>query len=136
MSISAVPNSPDASKVFEGGWRFYCRDAGGGVGVGGRGAYAPPPRFGISLNPIWTKGGRLGPLYYYVPPHLFGRCGVSGDYSNVKAQLGEFMKETCTLWNYLISIGTAYTFLDNNIFNLFWQRHCCIIVRMNIFLTY
>ena len=43
---------------------------------GGRGARAPPS-FGISVNPIRTKGGRLCPPYYYWPPHLFGRCGVS-----------------------------------------------------------
>ena len=29
------------------------------------GACAPPPSFGISVNPIWTKGGRLCPPYYY-----------------------------------------------------------------------
>ena len=27
--------------------------------------------FGISVNPIWTKGGRLCPPYYYVPPPIF-----------------------------------------------------------------
>ena len=47
------------------------RDAGGG----GAGGACAPPSFGISVNPIRTKGGRLCPLYYYVPPHLFGRCG-------------------------------------------------------------
>ena len=36
--------------------------------VVGGGACAPPPRFEISVNPIWTKGGRLCPSYYYVPP--------------------------------------------------------------------
>ena len=46
------------------------RDAGGG------GARAPP-KFGILVNPIRTKGGRLCPPYYYWPPHLFGRCGAS-----------------------------------------------------------
>ena len=51
----------------------YCRDAGGG-GAGGARA---PQKFGISVNPIRTKGGRLCPPYYYWPPHLFGRCGVS-----------------------------------------------------------
>ena len=49
------------------------------VGGGRRGTC--PPSFGISVNPIRTKGGRLGPLYYYEPPpHLFGRCGVSEPY--------------------------------------------------------
>ena len=33
---------------------------------GGRGA-----SFGISVNPIWTKGGRLCPPYYYCPPPSF-----------------------------------------------------------------
>ena len=51
--------------------RHPIRDAGGG------GARAPP-KFGILVNPIWTKGGRLCPPYYYVPPHLFGQCGISG----------------------------------------------------------
>ena len=49
------------------------REAGGG-GAGGARA---PPKFGISVNPIRTKGGRLCPPYYYWPPHLFGRCGAS-----------------------------------------------------------
>ena len=40
------------------------RDAGGG----GAGGACAPPKFGISGNPIRTKGGRLCPLYYYVPP--------------------------------------------------------------------
>ena len=53
--------------------QYYTRDAGGG----GAGGACAPPSFGISVNPIRTKGGRLCPLYYYVPPHLFGRCGVS-----------------------------------------------------------
>ena len=45
---------------------------------GGAGASAPPPSFGISVNPIRTKGGRLCPPYFpWPPPHLFGRCGVS-----------------------------------------------------------
>ena len=43
------------------------RDAGGG----GAGGACAPPSFGISVNPIRTKGGRLGPLYYYVPPPIF-----------------------------------------------------------------
>ena len=50
------------------------RDAGGG---GGAGKARAPQSFGISVNPIRTKGGRLCPPYYYWPPHLFGRCGVS-----------------------------------------------------------
>ena len=49
------------------------RDAGGG-GAGGARAIQ---KFGILVNPIWTKGGRLCPPYYYWPPHLFGRCGAS-----------------------------------------------------------
>ena len=32
----------------------------------GGGAYAPPS-FGISVNPIQIKGGRLCPPYYYFP---------------------------------------------------------------------
>ena len=46
------------------------RDAGGGGAWG-------HPSFGISVNPIWTKGGRLCPPYYYWAPHLLGQCGVS-----------------------------------------------------------
>ena len=44
--------------------------------------------FGISVNPIRTKGGRLCPPYYYVPPppHLFGRCGVSGYKMDIKSE--------------------------------------------------
>ena len=34
---------------------------------GARGAYASLS-FGVSVNPIRTKGGRLCPPYYYVPP--------------------------------------------------------------------
>ena len=34
-------------------------------------------RGGVLINPIRTKGGRLCLPYYYVPPNLFGRCGVS-----------------------------------------------------------
>ena len=54
-------------------FRTQFRDAGGG-GAGGARA---PPKFGILVNPIRTKGGRLCPPYYYWPPHLFGRCGAS-----------------------------------------------------------
>ena len=32
---------------------------------------------------------------------------------------GALEQETCTLCNYVISIGTDYTFLEYNIFNLF-----------------
>ena len=39
------------------------RDAGGG----GRGDMCPPS-FGISVNPIRSKGSRLCPPYYYWPP--------------------------------------------------------------------
>ena len=45
--------------------------------MGGAGGACAPPSFGISVNPIRTKGGRLCPLYYYWPPHLYGQCGVS-----------------------------------------------------------
>ena len=47
--------------------KFKCRDAGGG-GAGGARA---PPKFGILVNPIRTKGGRLCPPYYYWPPPIF-----------------------------------------------------------------
>ena len=50
---------------------------------GGRGGGRAPPSFGISVNPIRTKGDRLCPPYYYWPPHLFGRCAVSGSYMNL-----------------------------------------------------
>ena len=40
------------------------RDAGGG----GAGGACAPPSFGISVNPIRTKGGSLCPPYYYWPP--------------------------------------------------------------------
>ena len=53
-------------------WIF--RDV-GGWGVGGH--VPPAPSFGISVDPIWTKGSRLCLPYYYWPLHLFGRCGVS-----------------------------------------------------------
>ena len=46
---------------------------------GGRGGMCPTS-FGISVNPIRTKGDRLCPPYYYCPPHLFGQCGVSAPY--------------------------------------------------------
>ena len=36
---------------------------------GGRGGTCPPS-FGISVNPIRTKGGRLCPPYYYWAPHF------------------------------------------------------------------
>jgi hypothetical protein len=36
--------------------------------VGGREGACAPPSFRISVNPIWTKGGRLCPPYYYWPP--------------------------------------------------------------------
>ena len=36
------------------------------------GGMCPPPSFGISVNPIWTKGGRLCPPHYYWAPHLVG----------------------------------------------------------------
>ena len=48
----------------------YHRDAGGG------GACAPPS-FGISVNPIRTKGADYARHITTVPPHYFGRCGVS-----------------------------------------------------------
>ncbi len=44
---------------------------------GAAGAYAHQ-KFGISVKPIRTKGGRSCPPYYYCPPpHLLGRCGAS-----------------------------------------------------------
>ena len=51
------------------------------------GACAPPPSFGISVYPIQTKGGRLCPPYYYVPPYLFGRCGISVIFQQFTVQL-------------------------------------------------
>ena len=57
---------------------MYCchilvRDAGGG----GAGGACAPPSFGISVNPIWTKGQIMPAMLLVTPPHLFGRCGVS-----------------------------------------------------------
>ena len=62
------------------GFSTKSRDAGGG----GPGGHVPPKKFGILVNPIWTKGGRLCPPYYYWPPHLFGRCNASGKYINIR----------------------------------------------------
>ena len=39
--------------------------------VAGKSKYRDAGCFGITVNPIRTKGGRLGPLYYYVPPPFF-----------------------------------------------------------------
>ena len=55
----------------------YVQIVGGDAGGGGAGGARAPPKFGILVNPIRTKGGRLCPPYYYWPPHLFGRCGAS-----------------------------------------------------------
>ena len=45
---------------------YILRDAGGGVC-----APPPPPSFGISVNPIRTKGGRLGPPNMLIPTKIF-----------------------------------------------------------------
>ena len=50
------------------------------VGGGAGRACAPFQSFGISVNPIRTKGSRLCPPYYYWPPHIFGRCGISANH--------------------------------------------------------
>ena len=63
--------------------KFKRRDAGGGGA--GEGACAPPPSFGISVNPIWTKGGRLCPPYYYWPP-IFLDDAVSALYVIIKGR--------------------------------------------------
>ena len=36
--------------------------------------------FRMSVNPIWTKGGRLCPPYYYMPLHLFSDDAASLKY--------------------------------------------------------
>ena len=47
------------------------------AGAGGAGGARAPPSFGISVNPIRTKGADYARHITTVPPHLFGRCGVS-----------------------------------------------------------
>ena len=39
--------------------------------LGGPGGHVPPKKFGILVNPIWTKEGRLCPPYYYWAPPSF-----------------------------------------------------------------
>ena len=67
---------------------------------GGQGGMCPPS-FGVSVNPIRTKGGRSCPPYYYRPPQIFGRWGVSGmsfanpqwvvlHYKALSAEVGKF----------------------------------------------
>ena len=51
--------------------QFLIRDA------GGEGGARAPPSFGISVNPIRTKGADYARHITTVPPHHFGRCGVS-----------------------------------------------------------
>ena len=48
----------------------------------------PPPqkKSGISVNPIWTKGADYARHITTAPPHLFGRCGVSGYVCDVNTQ--------------------------------------------------
>ena len=95
------------------------------LGGGAGGARASPPSFGISVNPIRTKGGRLCPPYYYylitTCPHLFGRCRISGKLMVSKnTGLGAGWYSRCChlavkttrayftppLWRYLVEILT------------------------------
>ena len=46
---------------------FFNRDAGGG----GAGGACAPPSFGISVNPIWTKGGQIMPAILLLAPPIF-----------------------------------------------------------------
>ena len=51
------------------------------AGAGGAGGARAPPSFGISVNPIRTKGADYARHITTVPPpHLFGRCGVSAEH--------------------------------------------------------
>ena len=44
----------------------------GNGGSGGQGGRAPPPPdFGRLVNPISTRGGRLCPPHFYLPPQIF-----------------------------------------------------------------
>ena len=52
---------------------FIVRDA----GAGGAGGARAPPSVGISVTPIRTKGADYARHITTVPPHHFGRCGVS-----------------------------------------------------------
>ena len=56
----------------------HCEKAGNNVikaravGAGGAGGVIPPsPDFDRSLNPISTRGIRLCPSHYYLPPKIF-----------------------------------------------------------------
>ena len=53
--------------------------------VGGAGGARAPPSFGISVNPIRTKGADYARHITTVPPHHFGRCGVSVTYKQCLA---------------------------------------------------
>ena len=62
------------------------RDAGGG---GARGARAPPS-FGISVNPIRTKGADYARHITTVPLHHLEQCGVS-DKQIISIQLSKIV---------------------------------------------
>jgi hypothetical protein len=47
---------------------------------GGAGGARALPSFGISVNPIRTKGADYARHITTGPPHLFGQCGVSEMY--------------------------------------------------------
>ena len=48
-------------------------------GIGGHGGtFFPPPDFGRSINPVLTRGNRLSPPHYNLPPSDFRPSASSG----------------------------------------------------------
>ena len=80
--------------------------------VGGAGGARAPPSFGISVNPIRTKGGRLCSTYYYWPPQTFGRRGVSAlplQFTDaVLADVVQIFMQVTTPFCYYFVAGTDY----------------------------